>query len=970
MGSIPATLDITFLKRRIASSQFVRRNQPNKVTKIRKIPASSAAISSKNDLIPTHVPLRHTRPNIFLTRTRSGQRLNQKPYQAINGPKIALFFTFKKLPTSLFASDSFSTASSAAYFWHAHKSRTQFFWSTTNLLTPSFQELGDSWWSYQPQLNPTTHLTAPQLLMFSSSPLPKVLPIPTTSHSLVRNFDFLFYQSKVLSYTQRSVTLRVNAFQRALYDQTKYYKTLKERVAYLNVASRYSKNRFLILFTHHLSPQILSGVSTREQIPDFRDIPRTRSHFMPSFTRMRSLTGLILSKNRKGLLRAYSHITPSVNISRPKWLFSKDTLGQQTLMRSDLTKLVSGGFRQFMIKRLFRPTPIKTHIRALRRTRRWLTRGRFPNFLPEVEKSNKLVSYREYEEALFKEMLSTPPGVEGPLLKTFLYTGFEAMPLLNQKLGNKLFRKNRRIRPSVLACRMPNLGKRRHIVRTQLRITTPWAQRADLLRPVIKDLRDHNSTLATLSRTSSAEKRRYRYTLRYWRKRAAYFSRHSAWFAMVRRRYPRFKKKLRLRKKRFSRNFSIKKDLLLSGTLTPSPKKRVRFRYSNRPRRRPKKRKLRGFKLRFRQRVLSDFRFRFISIQPKKNLNALPKSFWVRRRGRMKLFRLYRRLRLLPKSGLGNLHQIPYNLTQYFKGFTSPKCPNHSLPPFPENMMSSLPSTTPLTPLVKFWPSQALRKYSFFNQLLRFTPQFATWKMYLTSTYTVNFSLMLQNQLSAFYFGPQLSCLQRSNLWTLPSLHFTLRKKILRSVSQSSFSSDTGSWAHKCLIQFAERISGRRTAIYIGPFVDQALTIEDHARCVIWNTRSSGFRKILGHRIFTSEALMVLTSSIRLKDPTLLSNWIQGMLKRLSFWRYRVLFRYLKFLIQHLFRFSFPEFHFKGFKLRLKGKISVGGNSRSRVLFYRVGDTSHSKMANRVAYDLSYINTFTGVLGFKLWFFY
>ena len=520
---------------------------------------------------------------------------------------------------------------------------------------------------------------------------------------------------------------------------------------------------------------------------------------------------------------------------------------------------------------------------------------------------------------------------------------------------------------------MPNLGKRRHIVRTQLRVTTPWAQRADSLRPLIKDLRDHNSTFATLYRTSSAEKRRYRYTLRYWRKRAAYFSRHSAWFALARRRYPRFKKKLRLRRRRFSRNFSIKKDLRLLGTHSPSPKKRARFRYSARPRRRSKKKKLkelRGFKLRFRRTVLTNFKFRFISIKPKKDLKTLRKPFWVRRKGRVKLFRLYRRLRLFPKPGLGYIHQAPYNLTRYFKDFTSPKYSYHSVTSVSQDTITSLPFTTPLVPLVKFWSSQPLRKYFFLNQLTRFTPKFAAWKMYLTSTYVINFSLILQNQLSAFYFAPQFKSLRRSNLWTSPSVHFTLRKKILRSVSQSSFTSDTGSWAHKCLIQFAEHISGRRTAIYIGPFVDQALTLEDHARCILWNTRSSGFRKILGHRIFTSEALMVLTSSIRLKDPTLLSNWIQGMLKRLSFWRYRVLFRYLKFLLQHLFRFSFPELHFKGFKLRLKGKISVGGNSRSRVLFYRVGDTSHSKMVNRVAYDLSYINTFTGVLGFKLWFFY
>ena len=62
----------------------------------------------------------------------------------------------------------------------------------------------------------------------------------------------------------------------------------------------------------------------------------------------------------------------------------------------------------------------------------------------------------------------------------------------------------------------------------------------------------------------------------------------------------------------------------------------------------------------------------------------------------------------------------------------------------------------------------------------------------------------------------------------------------------------------------------------------------------------------------------------------------------------------------------FNELGAKGFKVKLKGKISVAGNARTRTLVYRVGDTSHSKMSNRVAYDLSFINTFTGVLGFKL----
>ena len=90
------------------------------------------------------------------------------------------------------------------------------------------------------------------------------------------------------------------------------------------------------------------------------------------------------------------------------------------------------------------------------------------------------------------------------------------------------------------------------------------------------------------------------------------------------------------------------------------------------------------------------------------------------------------------------------------------------------------------------------------------------------------------------------------------------------------------------------------------------------------------------------------------------------MLKRLSFWKYRLIFRYIKFVLRYVLKPNFHLLGFRGVKLQLKGKISVAGNARTRTLFMRIGDTSHSKMRNRVAYDLSFINTFTGILGFKL----
>ena len=90
------------------------------------------------------------------------------------------------------------------------------------------------------------------------------------------------------------------------------------------------------------------------------------------------------------------------------------------------------------------------------------------------------------------------------------------------------------------------------------------------------------------------------------------------------------------------------------------------------------------------------------------------------------------------------------------------------------------------------------------------------------------------------------------------------------------------------------------------------------------------------------------------------------MLKRISFWKYRVLFRYIKYIVKNLFSTVFSYLQFKGFKLKLKGKISVGGNSRARTLMYRIGQTGQSTLSNKIVHDINYVYTFTGVMGFQI----
>ena len=62
----------------------------------------------------------------------------------------------------------------------------------------------------------------------------------------------------------------------------------------------------------------------------------------------------------------------------------------------------------------------------------------------------------------------------------------------------------------------------------------------------------------------------------------------------------------------------------------------------------------------------------------------------------------------------------------------------------------------------------------------------------------------------------------------------------------------------------------------------------------------------------------------------------------------------------------FEDVNIKGFKIKLKGKISVAGNSRKRTILYRTGATSHANINYRVINHFQTINTFTGVMGLQV----
>jgi len=66
----------------------------------------------------------------------------------------------------------------------------------------------------------------------------------------------------------------------------------------------------------------------------------------------------------------------------------------------------------------------------------------------------------------------------------------------------------------------------------------------------------------------------------------------------------------------------------------------------------------------------------------------------------------------------------------------------------------------------------------------------------------------------------------------------------------------------------------------------------------------------------------------------------------------------------------FSPLQVKGFRVKLKGKISSAGNSRKKSILYKIGKTSHSSIDLRVLQETDTIVTFTGVMGLQVSIFY
>lgn len=209
-----------------------------------------------------------------------------------------------------------------------------------------------------------------------------------------------------------------------------------------------------------------------------------------------------------------------------------------------------------------------------------------------------------------------------------------------------------------------------------------------------------------------------------------------------------------------------------------------------------------------------------------------------------------------------------------------------------------------------------------------------------------------------------------SNVIPHPSFQFRYFKKVLSFSNTNTFKPWLTEWYRISLLNYIEYLTGRRVLFQFYPFMAQEVPTDYVVRYKSWLPRMAYYERKLGHRFFLEEAVHLLHLGFSLRDPDIIASWLRSMIMRISFWKTRSIFRFLKYLLNNYFIALFNELDVKGLKIKLKGKISAAGNSRKRTILYRAGSTSHSTVDTRVLHEFKTISTFTGVMGFQIWLFY
>ena len=130
----------------------------------------------------------------------------------------------------------------------------------------------------------------------------------------------------------------------------------------------------------------------------------------------------------------------------------------------------------------------------------------------------------------------------------------------------------------------------------------------------------------------------------------------------------------------------------------------------------------------------------------------------------------------------------------------------------------------------------------------------------------------------------------------------------------------------------------------------------------------NSFRKIFFFKsvhINFFEIVSVFLVMCYTKDLDLFKNWLLVIFKNLDYKLHKKFFYFFNFFISNYLFNYVKKFGISGFSLAIKGKIGVGGNSKKRRYYIRIGKLSLTNKSLKVSSSLILINAMNGQLGLK-----
>jgi hypothetical protein len=102
------------------------------------------------------------------------------------------------------------------------------------------------------------------------------------------------------------------------------------------------------------------------------------------------------------------------------------------------------------------------------------------------------------------------------------------------------------------------------------------------------------------------------------------------------------------------------------------------------------------------------------------------------------------------------------------------------------------------------------------------------------------------------------------------------------------------------------------------------------------------------------------------RDINILNNWILNKMNKINFRNHKKFLTSIQHFLFHYRYFFVYILNIEGFFIKVKGKLSVAGNAKKKVFFYKIGKVNLSKKINKIEHSQSVIKSTYGVLGLNM----